>query len=118
MTRKRSMAESLIGASSGSPFLVCQDLQNLHVLSIGTTQESVDFVSKRTAVIFGWNVSLVDVLMAGQVTAAESQTKLLIGDRLHRIDVPAGSRTYKLDDGRRETAEELAALGRLMPFAS
>lgn len=100
----------LVGIVEAVHFLG-QDLRNLHVLSIGTTRESVDFVSKQTAGIFGWNVSLVDVMMAGQVTAAESQAKLLIGERLHRINVPAGARTYKLDDGRRETAEELAALG-------
>jgi uncharacterized protein len=87
------------------------DLSDLYLLSIGTTAELSCFVSKRRSGILGWNLSLLEVMMAGQVTSAESQGRLLLGNRLHRINVPTPNDVYKLDDGSRRTAWQLAALG-------
>lgn len=52
------------------------------------------------------------MMMAAQVSAAQNQAKLLIGDRLHRVNFQANRGSFSLDDARPEAIEKLLALGR------
>ncbi len=89
-----------------------QSLDEIHVLSIGTTKEILEFATRGRSGIIGWNEHVVNVMMAGQVTSAQAQAKLLLGERYHRIDALTQNGLYEFDDGRAVTATQLAGLGR------
>lgn len=50
--------------------------------------------------------------MAAQVSGAQAQARLLLGDSLLRINFQANRNEYPLDDARPNVAERLAELGR------
>ena len=102
---------ALVGIVEAVHFLG-RNLGDIDLLSIGTTEEHINFVTKKRSGILGWNKGIVDIMMAGQVSAAQSQAKLPLGNSLHRVTFQANRGDFTLDDARSRTVQSLAALGR------
>lgn len=86
-----------------------QDLSDIHVLSIGTTEEVMAFGKKKNAGIVTWNKGVADIFMAGQVSSSLAQARLLVRDRLLRINHQTAKGLYSLDHA--PSVNELAELG-------
>jgi patatin-like phospholipase/acyl hydrolase len=85
-------------------------LERLDILTIGTTDEVAFFGEKRRSGFVGWAQSLVNLFMNAQQEASLQLTKRLVGEeRFVRVNSPAVTGRYKLDDPRQ--VEELAAKG-------
>lgn len=87
-------------------------LDQIDILSIGTTTSPFSIAKKHRSGILGWNTGLLDVLMNAQQEAANAQAMLLTGHQFHRINHLAPQGTYTLDDARPEQVERLINLGR------
>ncbi|MFM0077150.1 CBASS cGAMP-activated phospholipase [Paraburkholderia sediminicola] len=98
----------LVGIVEAVHFLG-RPLSEIDVLSVGTTNELIYFSQNRHAGLFGWSKYLINVLMAGQATAAQAQARLLVGDRLQRINLPVPE---KIPMDRASNAQSLAGRGR------
>ncbi len=86
-------------------------LDDVHVLSVGTTEEYTSYVAQGSSGKLGWSSRIADAMMAAQVSGAQAQARLLLGDRLVRINFQANRNEYPLDDARRDVAQRLAELG-------
>lgn len=89
-----------------------QPLDDLHLLSVGTTMEAFNISEHVNSGVGKWNVGLLSLMMEGQAEAASAQAKLLLGDRFHRININVKEGQYAMDDGRRKKIEQLVQLGR------
>lgn len=86
-------------------------LDRIRVLSVGTTQEAIAFTRQVDAGAAQWGKALIDIFMAGQVSSTLAQARLLLGDRLVRIDKDAPHGLYKMDDAAPDIVDALAELG-------
>ena len=102
---------ALVGIVEAVHFLGAR-LDDVHVLSIGTTEEYSSFMAQRSAGLLRWSNRIVDAMMAAQVSGSQAQAGLLIGDRLLRVNFQANRGEYVLDDARPDTIARLAELGR------
>ncbi|MDA1165614.1 MAG: CBASS cGAMP-activated phospholipase [Planctomycetota bacterium] len=89
-----------------------RSLEEIDILSIGTTTEPFNVAGKQRSGILGWNAGLVDILMNAQQEAANAQSMLLVNRRFHRINFTAARGQFTLDDARPERINELISLGR------
>lgn len=89
-----------------------QPLEEIAILSIGTTSTPFSVADKQRSGILGWNAGLVEILMNAQQEAANAQARLLVNRRFHRIDHKAARGQFSLDDAHPKQIERLMALGR------
>ena len=101
----------LIAVTEAVAFLG-QPLDNIDVLSIGTTTTPFNIASHADDGVAQWNAGLVELMFEGQVEAAQAQAKLLLNGRVHRINVIAKEGEFSLDDARPEKIQRLINLGR------
>lgn len=87
-------------------------LDNIDVLSIGTTTKPFNIADHTNDGIAQWNAGLVELMFEGQMEAAQAQAKLLLDDRLYRINVTAKEGEFSLDDARPDKIQRLINLGR------
>jgi patatin-like phospholipase/acyl hydrolase len=84
---------------------------DLHILSVGTTDDPFDLSKiKRIGGLLTWGTTAVGLLMRAQADAALSQTRLIIHDRLLRLDSVVRPGRFTLDDSRR--ISDLVGLGK------
>lgn len=88
------------------------DAKSIWLLSVGTTEELADFTDKKNSGWLAWNKGLIDAMMAAQVSSANFQAKLLLGERYLRINHSTVPNQFHLDDGRNAQIAKLIALGR------
>lgn len=75
--------------------------RDVHILSVGTTEECFDLPRRRWAGgLVRWGPSIVSLFMRAQMSADLAQARLMLGDRLYRVNrvVPEG--VFSMDDGR------------------
>lgn len=85
-------------------------LDQLDVLSIGTTEEPVDVShDKRRGGLIQWNRSLVEVPMTAQQRGSLALAQAMLKGRLLRVDVVSRPGRFSLDNSRE--VSELRALG-------
>jgi patatin-like phospholipase/acyl hydrolase len=101
----------MVGLTEAVAFLGVP-LENIDVLSIGTTTTPFNIAQHANDGIAQWNAGLVELMFAGQMEAAQAQAKLLLNGRLHRINVTAKEGEFSLDDARPEKIQRLINLGR------
>jgi uncharacterized protein len=89
-----------------------QPLDSIDVLSIGTTTKPFNIARHTDDGVAQWNAGLVELMFEGQMEAAQVQAKLLLGGRVHRINVVAKEGEFSLDDARPEKVQRLINLGR------
>ncbi|HCZ17402.1 MAG TPA: patatin, partial [Candidatus Accumulibacter sp.] len=87
-------------------------LDEIDVLSVGTTSTPFNIAAHVQSGIAQWNAGLVELMFEGQREADLAQAKLLLNGRLHRIDVTAREGEFSLDDARPEKIQRLINLGR------
>lgn len=87
-------------------------LEKIDVFSIGTTSTPFNIAQHRNAGIAQWNAGLVELMFSSQMDAAQAQAKLLLNDRLHRINVSAKEGEFSLDGSNPEKIQQLINLGR------
>lgn len=84
--------------------------EEVDILSIGTTGSPFNIADQRNAGVAGWNVGIIDLMMAAQVELAMAQAKLLAGG-FHRIDVLVEKGDFSLDKADMETLSRLEVMG-------
>lgn len=87
-------------------------LDDIDILSIGTTTTPFSIADNAEAGVAEWNMGLVDVMFAGQVEASFKQAGLMTKGRLHRLDATVSSGDFTMDDARQVKLERLMNLGR------
>ena len=87
-------------------------LEEIDVLSIGTTTEPFNIQKNANAGIVRWNKGVIDLMFNVQVEAARAQAKLLLKGRLHRIDIVVSPGQFSLDNATPEKIKDLIQLGR------
>jgi patatin-like phospholipase/acyl hydrolase len=102
---------ALVGVVEAHAFLNVP-LDEIDVLSIGTTTTPFNIAQHIDSGIAQWNAGLVDLMFNGQVEAARAQASLLLKGRLHRIDIVASPGQFSLDNATPEKIEHLIQLGR------
>lgn len=90
--------------------LLEQTLGNIDILSIGTTSSPFS-VSAREARrgLWGWRRLALNLIMAAQSEAALSQAKMLVGERLFRVEPKVEGGRFSLDNSKE--IGDLRALG-------
>jgi patatin-like phospholipase/acyl hydrolase len=102
---------ALVGVVEAVGFLNVP-IDQIDVLSIGTTTTPFNIAQHRHSGLAKWNAGLLNLMFEAQVEADVAQAKLLVGDRLHRINHPAREGQYTLDNASPEKIDELISLGR------
>jgi patatin-like phospholipase/acyl hydrolase len=87
-------------------------LDQIDVLSIGTTSAPFNIANNRHAGIIKWNVGMINLMFEGQAESALKQAKLLLKDRVFRIDVVTKPGEFSLDDASSDKIDRLMNLGR------
>jgi uncharacterized protein len=89
-----------------------QPLGEIDVLSIGTTSAPFNIAKNASAGIIKWNVGMIDLMFEAQAEAALVQAKLLLDNRVLRINVTTKPGEYTLDDASAAKIDQLINLGR------
>ncbi|QOY88677.1 CBASS cGAMP-activated phospholipase [Paludibaculum fermentans] len=85
--------------------------EDVHILSLGTTDDPFDVSRvKRIGGLLSWGTTAVTLIMRAQADAAISQARLVIGERLLRLDAIVRPGRFTLDDSSR--ISELVGLGK------
>ena len=101
----------MVGITEAVAFLGAK-LEEIDVLSIGTTTTPFNIARHADSGIAQWNAGLVELMFEAQVQTAVAQAGLLLGGRLHRINVTAREGEFSLDKADSETIRRLVTLGR------
>ncbi|MBX3684783.1 MAG: patatin-like phospholipase family protein [Rhodocyclaceae bacterium] len=101
----------MVGITEAVAFLGAK-LEEIDVLSIGTTSTPFNIAEHAGSGIAQWNAGLVELMFEAQVQSAVAQAGLLLGGRLHRINVTAREGEFSLDKADVETIRRLVTLGR------
>jgi patatin-like phospholipase/acyl hydrolase len=88
-----------------------QPLDQIDVLSIGTTFTPFSIAKNRKAGIFKWNVGIINLMFEAQAQTAAAQANLLLQNRVLRIDALSLPEQFSLDDASREKIDELINRG-------
>jgi patatin-like phospholipase/acyl hydrolase len=102
---------ALVGVVEAVSFLNIP-LDQIDILSIGTTSEPFNISKHANSGIVQWNVGMINLMFYAQVEAARAQASLLTGGRLHRIDYISPPGEFTLDDARPQKVQDLISLGR------
>ena len=87
-------------------------LDEIDILSIGTTSEPFNIAKHTDSGIAQWNKGLIELMFEGQMEAALAQASLLVNGRVHRVNHMARAGDFSLDDSRAEKIQQLINLGR------
>ena len=88
-------------------------LDQIDVLSVGTTSPPFNIAEHAKSGIAQWNVGLVNLMFQAQMETAVSQSQLLLDGNLYRIDVVAHDGDFSLDSASPEKISRLINLGDL-----
>jgi uncharacterized protein len=89
-----------------------QPLDQIDILSIGTTTEPFNIAKQLRAGIVQWNTGIIDLMFEAQMEAATALAGLLVSGRLHRINVTTKPGQFSLDDASPKSIKDLIVLGR------
>jgi patatin-like phospholipase/acyl hydrolase len=87
-------------------------MEQIDVLSIGTTGTPFNIAKNRNAGIIKWNVGMINLMFETQAEAALRQAELLLKGRVLRIDAITKPGEFSLDDAAPDKIAELVNLGR------
>lgn len=89
-----------------------QSIEDIRLLSVGTTSEPFSIAKHDKASALQWNVGLLDLMFEAQAAAVKAQASVFLGSRMHRIDYSATSGRFPMDDASERAINDLAVLGR------
>lgn len=104
-------APVMVGVTEAVGFLGVA-LNDIDVLSIGTTTKPFNIASHAKSGAVQWNTGLIELMFEAQMEADLAQAQLLLNGRLHRINFTAKEGEFSLDDARPEKIQSLINLGR------
>jgi hypothetical protein len=87
-------------------------MDQIDCLTIGTTAALFNIANNRNAGIIKWNVGMINLMFEAQAEAASEQAKLLLKDRVLRIDVVTKPGEFSLDKATPDKIAQLMNLGR------
>jgi hypothetical protein len=87
-------------------------LDQIDVLSIGTTATPFNIARNKDAGIIKWNVGMINLMFEAQAEAALEEAKLLLKDRIFRNDVMTRPGEFSLDEATPDKIAQLMNLGR------
>ena len=87
-------------------------VDQIDLLSIGTTSSPFNIADNRRAGIIKWNAGMISLLFEAQTQAALAQAGLLLNDRLHRINAVTKPGQFSLDTATPEKIDQLINMGR------
>jgi uncharacterized protein len=87
-------------------------MDQIDVLSVGTTASPFNIANNKDAGIIKWNVGMINLMFEAQAEAALEQARLLLKDRLFRIDVVTKPGEFSLDEATPDKIAQLMNLGR------
>ena len=87
-------------------------VDQIDVLSIGTTAAPFNIANNKDAGIIKWNVGMINLMFEAQAEAALEQAKLLLKDRVLRIDALTKPGEFSLDEATPDKIARLMNLGR------
>jgi uncharacterized protein len=87
-------------------------LDEIDVLSIGTTSAPFNIAQNKKAGIIKWNAGIINLMFEAQAETALAQAGLLLGGRLHRINVITKPGQFSLGDAAPDKIDQLINLGR------
>lgn len=102
---------ALVGVVEASAFLNAP-LEEIRVLSIGTTRTLFNIAGHMRSGIAQWNAGLIELLFEAQAETARAQAGLLAKGGFHRIDSIAMDGQFCLDNATDESIRQLVNLGR------
>ena len=86
-------------------------LDDIRVLSIGTTSAPFNIAENKNAGALQWNVGMINLMFEGQAESARAQARLLLKKRLYRLDVTTRPGEFSLGDASPEKIDRLIDLG-------
>jgi patatin-like phospholipase/acyl hydrolase len=86
-------------------------VDQIDVLSIGTTATPFNIAKNRSAGIIKWNVGMINLMFEAQAEMALKQAGFLLKERVLRIDRLTEPGEFSLDDARPEKIDQLMKLG-------
>jgi uncharacterized protein len=87
-------------------------VDQIDVLSIGTTSAPFNIAQNKDAGIMKWNVGMINLMFEAQAEAALKEARLLLKDRVLRIDVITKPGEFSLDKATPDKIDDLINLGR------
>jgi uncharacterized protein len=87
-------------------------IDQIDVLNVGTTAAPFNIANNKNAGIVKWNVGMINLMFEAQAEAAFEQAKLLLQDRVLRIDVVTKPGEFSLDKATPDKIAQLINLGR------
>jgi patatin-like phospholipase/acyl hydrolase len=102
---------ALVGITEAFGFLNVP-LEQIDVLSIGTTAEPFSIAQHKNSGVVQWNAGLINLMFEAQVQGDIAQANVLVGGRMHRINHMSPAGQFSLDAATPEKIEELVSLGR------
>ena len=86
-------------------------MDQIDVLSVGTTAAPFNIANNRGAGIIKWNVGMINLMFEAQAEAAFEEAKLLLKNRVFRIDVVTKPGEFSLDKATPDKIAHLINLG-------
>ncbi len=102
---------TLVGVTEAVAFLGAK-LEEIDVLSIGCTTTPFNIAQHAESGALQWNAGFIELMFEAQMEASLAQARLLVGGRVHRINITAKEGEYALDDATPEKIRRLITLGR------
>jgi uncharacterized protein len=87
-------------------------MDQIEILSVGTTATPFNIAANKNAGIVKWNVGMINLMFEAQAEAAFEQAKLLLNDRIFRINVMTKPGEFSLDEATPDKIDRLMNLGR------
>ncbi|VTZ27023.1 conserved hypothetical protein [Methylocella tundrae] len=86
-------------------------LDDINILSIGTTTEPFSIANNTKASALKWNLGLVNLMFEAQAESTMAQVRLLLRSRMHRINFQATAGRFSLDNASRQAIDDLTNIG-------
>jgi uncharacterized protein len=87
-------------------------MDQIDVLSVGTTSAPFNIANNREAGVIKWNVGMINLMFEAQAEAAFEEAKLLLNDRIFRINAITKPGEFSLDEATPDKIAQLMNLGR------
>ena len=87
-------------------------MDQIDVLSVGTTSAPFNIANNREAGVIKWNVGMINLMFEAQAEAAFEEAKLLLNDRIFRIYAITKPGEFSLDEATPDKIAQLMNLGR------
>lgn len=101
---------AMVGLVEAASFLKIP-INEISILSIGTTSEPFSIANNANASALKWNVGLVNLMFEAQMESTIKQAGLLLNGRMHRITFQSTAGRFSLDNASTKAIDDLTNIG-------